>query len=251
MAAPQPGSEPAAPLASESQLAQLVAVVEGELLAGLTLCSPDPHNPVELQRVPEPWRLLGRGNFAAVLLHPLHPRVVVKVYAPGRPGIEEEVEVYRRLGVHPAFSRCLHAGDGYLVLRRLEGVTFYECLHLGIPIPPQAIRDIDAALAHVGSLGLYGHDVHGRNVILHEGRGRIVDVSDFLNPEPCRAWRDLRWAYWVLYRPLILPLRLRASRSLLNGVRRAYRIVRRLLGEGARQGGARSPAPGSGPAGRR
>lgn len=71
-------------------------------------------------------------------------------------------------------------------------------------------------------------DVHGHNVMLHQGRGLVVDISDFLNPEPCRAWRDLRWAYRRIYRPLIAPLRLRVPGTLLDGVRRNYRLFRRL-----------------------
>jgi hypothetical protein len=150
------------------------------------------------------------------------------VYGPGRPGLEQEAEVYRRIGSHPAFSQCFHVGDGYLVLRRLHGTTLYDCLRQGIPIPPRVIADVDGALAYATGRGLYAHDVHGRNVMLHQGRGVIVDISDFLNPEPCRAWRDLRWAYRMVYCPLIAPLRLRVPGAVLDGVRRGYRRLRRL-----------------------
>lgn len=64
--------------------------------------------------------------------------------------------------------------------------------------------------------------------MLHRGRGLIVDISDFLNPQPCRAWQDLRWAYSTFYRPLIGHLRLRVPGSVLDGVRRSYRLVRRI-----------------------
>jgi hypothetical protein len=114
------------------------------------------------------------------------------------------------------------------VLRRLHGTTLDDCLRLGIPIPPQAIEDIDAAIAYAVSRGLHSHDGDGRNVMLHRGRGLIVDISDFLNPEPCRAWQDLRWAYHILYRPLIAPLKRRAPGPVLDGVRRTYRLYRQL-----------------------
>jgi hypothetical protein len=52
-----------------------------------------------------------------VLHHPQHPDLVVKVYGPGRPGLDQEAEVYRQIGFHPAFSQCFSVGDGYLVLR--------------------------------------------------------------------------------------------------------------------------------------
>ncbi|MEO1003350.1 MAG: serine/threonine protein kinase [Cyanobacteria bacterium J06638_7] len=203
-------------------------LVETELLPGLLIRSLHPHDPVVVERLPAPWRALGSGNYAAVLLHPQHSGLVVKVYAPGRPGLPQEAEVYRRIGIHPAFSVCHHVGGSYLVLKRLHGTTLYNCVRQGVPIPLQVIRDIDAAIAYAQSRGLHGHDVHGRNVLLHRDRGRIVDISDFLNPEPCFAWRDLRRAYHLIYRPLIAPLRLRVPTPLLERLRRGYRLYRRL-----------------------
>ena len=221
------------PLARHDQLPQFLECVHNQLLPDLQLQSVDPHDPVQVVNLPSPWRILGCGNYAAVVHHPRHPELVVKVYAPGRTGLADEAEVYRRIGNHPAYSQCFHVGASFLVLRRLHGVTLYDCVRKGVPIPPQAIDDVDRALDHARARGLHGHDVHGRNVMVHDGRGLIVDISDFLNPEPCTAWRDLRLAYYLLYRPLIAPLRLRAPAPLLNGVRRAYRLYRRLRGRRA------------------
>lgn len=207
--------------------------MEAELLAELRLASVDPHDPVKIEALPVPWTVLGCGNYAAVFAHPQHPGLVVKVYAPGRRGLEMEAEVYQRIGLHPAYSQCFHRGNGYLLLRRLHGTTFYDCVRLGIVIPRQAIEDIEAALAYAAARGLRGHDVHGRNLMLCCGRGAVVDVSDFLNPLPCHAWRDLRWGYYWLYRPLIAPLRLRIPTPFLDALRHAYRLYRRLL-EGGR-----------------
>lgn len=212
------------------RLPELLELVHGQLLPELRIHSPDPHDPVRVLHLPPAWRTLGCGNYAAVLHHPQHPDLVVKVYGPARPGLEQEAEVYRRIGRHRAFSQCFHAGQGFLVLRRLQGTTLYDCLRRGIPIPAQVIEDVDAALAYAVGRGLHGHDVHGRNVMLHRGRGLIVDVSDFLNPLPCHAWQDLRWAYRTLYQPLIAPLNLRAPGPLLDGVRRSYRLWRNLHG---------------------
>lgn len=206
----------------------LINCIDRDLLPNLWLESLDPHDPIVVHQVPPPWRLVGAGNYAAVFAHPDAPDWVVKVYAPDRPGFEEEVEVYRRLGDHPAFSACLYARDNFLVLRRLRGVTLYDCVRLGIRIPPQVIRDIDAALAYARSRGLNPHDVHGRNVMMYEGRGLVVDISDFLHPDDCAAWEDLKRAYYCLYLPVIAPLRLRIPNWLLNGVRKGYRLFRRL-----------------------
>ena len=65
-----------------------------QLLPSLQIESVNPRNPIKVSYLPEPWRLLGKGNYAAVVYHPNHPESVVKIYAPGRPGYEEEVEVY-------------------------------------------------------------------------------------------------------------------------------------------------------------
>jgi hypothetical protein len=92
------------------------------------------------------------------------------------------------------------------------------------------IRDIDAALNDIRCRGLFPHDVHGRNVMQNDGRGLVVDVSDFLNSEPCRAWKDVKWAYWWVYRPFFRPLGLPIPYVVLDGVRTGYRIFRRFLG---------------------
>jgi hypothetical protein len=207
----------------------LVDRIEQTLLPQLDIISASPVDPIVARHVPAPWELVGCGNYAAVLLHPEFPAVIVKVYAPGRPGIEQESEVYRRLGKHPAFAQCEYAGPNYLILMRLYGVTLYDCLHLGKRIPVQVIRDIDQALDYARSRGLFPHDVHGRNVMMHDRRGLVVDVSDFLKQEDCRAWRDLRWAYYWIYRPLFYPLGLRVPYFALDLLRASYRRSRQLM----------------------
>lgn len=207
----------------------LIESIYQELLPNLQLESLDPHDPVVVHQVPEPWQVLGVGNYAAVFCHPDYPDNVVKIYAPGRPGLDEEREVYRRLGSHPAFSECFYAGENFLVLKRLHGKTLYDCMHLGLPIPKRVIDDVDRALDYARKCGLYPHDVHGRNVMMREGRGLVVDVSDFLHEDPCSAWDNLKTAYYWLYRPILRPLRLRVPYVVLDMVRKGYRFLRRLL----------------------
>ncbi|MGQ9869265.1 serine/threonine protein kinase [Leptodesmis sp.] len=197
------------------------------LLPGVKIASLDPHNPVIVHYVPSPWQVLGTGNYAAVFYHPDFPDQVVKIYAPGRPGHQEEIQVYRRLGSHPAFSQLLYTGDEFLVLKRLHGITLYDAMHLGIPIPKQVIQDIDEALRYARQRGLFPHDVHGRNVMMQDGRGLVVDVSDFLHQETCSAWKDLKTAYYWLYRPFLSPLRVRVPYFMLDLVRLVYRLWRR------------------------
>lgn len=205
--------------------------VEEELLPALRVESRVPTEPVVVVHLPEPWCVVGAGNYAAVLAHPEHPEWVVKVYAPGRPGADEEKEVYRILGEHPAYSRCLFAGDDYLVLGRLEGVTLFEALRRGLPIPERVIRDVDEALEYARGRGLRPHDVHGRNVMMKDGRGFVVDISDFLHDDPCSRWRDLKRAYYWLYRPIVMRLGIPVPRRVLDLVRAAHRACRRIVPE--------------------
>lgn len=209
----------------KSHISQLVGSIQFELLPKLRIKSVNPHDPIEVGYIPTPWKLVGAGNYAAVFCHPSQPDLVVKIYAPGRPGFEEEVEVYRRLGPHPAFSECFYAKDGYLVLRRLYGITLYDCMNLGILIPRKVIQDIDRALDYARDRDLFPHDIHGRNVMMQEGRGLVVDISDFLEEEECSKWENLKRAYYLLYRPLISPFRLKVPYRVLNVVRKSYQVV--------------------------
>jgi hypothetical protein len=206
---------------------QLINKIYQELLSGIEIESVDPHNPVVVRQFPAPWQQLGAGNYAAVFYHPDYPNQVVKIYAPGRPGFEEEREVYRRLGSHPAFSECFYAEKNFLVLKRLHGVTLYDCMHLGLRIPEQVIEDIDQALDYACDRGLHPHDVHGRNVMMLNGRGLVVDVSDFLHKEECSAWKNLKTAYYWFYLPVLSHLRLQVPYFVLDIVRAGYRLFRR------------------------
>lgn len=189
----------------------------------------EPHNPVQVAQIPQPWQLVGTGNYAAVFTHNDYQDIVVKIYASGREGWKEEVEVYRRLGHHPAFSECFDAEPNWLILKRLHGITLYDCLNLGITIPRQVIKDIDLALDYAKSKGLTPHDVHGRNVMMGENQGLVVDVSDFLKSSPCWAWKDLKKAYYWLYLPLFSWHKLSVPYWCLDQIRTGYRFYRHVI----------------------
>jgi len=209
-------------------LKQFCDLLNVELRPNVDIISEDHHHPVAVKDYPEPWECLGKGNYAAVFNHPDFPEWVVKIYAKNRTGFTEEAEVYQRLGSHPAFSECYYAKDEMLVLKRLYGTTLYDCAHQGIPIPKQVIQDIDQALIDAKQCGLNPHDIHGKNVMVAaNNRGLVVDISDFLKPEPCYAWQDLKRAYYWLYRPFIAGLRLKIPYALLDQVRTAYRVWRK------------------------
>jgi len=80
--------------------------------------------------------------------------------------------------------------------------------------------------------------MHGRKLMLHRGRGLIMDISDFLNPAPCRALLEPRWAYQWIYRPVIAPKGMRAPAPLLNGsLDKGYQVYLRLMSVSAADGG--------------
>jgi hypothetical protein len=206
----------------------LLDQIDQTLLPHLDIESVDSHDPVVVRHIPSPWYLVGAGNYAAVFSHPDYPHQVVKIYAPNRPGFEEEREVYWRLGSHPAFSECFYANENMLILKRLSGITLYDCFHKGVRIPRRVIRDIDRALDYARDRGLYPHDIHARNAMMFQGRGLVVDVSDFLHRDRCSKWEHFKRVYYWLYLPIMAPLRLRIPLSLLDFIRRTYRRVCRL-----------------------
>jgi hypothetical protein len=211
---------------------RLLVLVRKELLPELSVESVSQADPVILKRLPHPWKHLGTGNYAVVVQHPDYPRYAVKVYAPDRPGIEEEVEVYRRLGSHPAFSECYAAGENFLILKRLEGRTLYECLEKGIRIPRQVIRDVDQALDYARARGLHPHDVHAKNVMMNQnGRGLVPDVSDFLKQEYCGMWEDFKRAYNRIYVPIAGRWMFPVPSRVMEAIRKGYRMWRKRVDE--------------------
>lgn len=210
-----------------SGMEKLLKQITDELLGQVIIESVNPLEPVVVRNVPKPWKILGTGNYAAVFCRQGAEAYAVKIYAPGRPGIGEEAEVYRSLGRHPAYSECYYAETDFLILKRLGGVTFYDAMKRGILIPGQAIEDIDNALKYARSRGLRPHDIHAKNVMLRDGRGLIVDISDFLKDDDCSMWEDFKRLYYRLYWPVasrrVFPL----PRPVLETVRRGYQLWRR------------------------
>lgn len=206
----------------------LIETIENELLPNLKFESVCPYDPVIVYSVPKPWEVIGTGNYAAVLTHPKYQEVVVKIYAPGRLGLNEEAEVYRKIGVHPAYSQCLRTGENYLVLKFLKGITLFDCLRKGIRIPQDVIEDIDQALEYAKEQGLYPHDIHPKNVMMINKRGAVVDISDFHKRGECSKWKDFKKAYYKIYRPIFHKFPIPFPSVLLEAVRKGYRLYKNM-----------------------
>jgi hypothetical protein len=190
--------------------------------------SRNPFDPVCPVNTPFPWKILGCGNYAAVFYHPDYPSYVVKIYGREEQGLLEEKKVYERLGEHPGYSVCYYTESRILILKRIEGITLYDCVHKGVRIPESIIHDIDVALSYAEKRGLVPSDVHGKNVMISHGKGIIVDVSDFYKKEPCRKWKDLRKAYFKIYKPFLYRFPIRIPYFVLNMIRVGYRYYRKL-----------------------
>lgn len=213
-----------------NSIENIINIITKQLLPELSLQSINPNDPIVVQNVPLPWILLGSGNYASVLCHPDFPEFAIKIYAKGKLGIKEEIEVYEKLGIHPAYSQCYYSCNNFLILKRLKGETLYNCLNKGIFIPPSVINDIDEALEYARHQGLNPHDVHVKNVMMLNGKGVIVDVSDFYKNEPCYLWEDFKKTYFKIYLPMFGKFHIPISDFLLNSIRKGYRFYKKHIG---------------------
>ena len=134
---------------------------------------------------------IGFGTDAAVFRHLFAPTYAFKVYADEKLiKLENEKKVYQIIGDSPFFPTFYEAGDRYLVLSFEEGITLYDCLLQGIYIPFQVINDVEEARKFVRHKGLNPRDIHLKNILLQNGRAKIVDVSEYL-----KIGKDYRWEY--------------------------------------------------------
>ncbi|MCB8817474.1 RIO1 family regulatory kinase/ATPase domain-containing protein [Desulfosporosinus shakirovi] len=83
-------------------------------------------------------------------------------------------------------------GFDFLVIRFEEGITLYDCLLKGIHIPKQVIEDVDNAINYVLGKGLNPRDIHLKNILLQEGKAKLLDVSEYMKPGNDKRWEYLK-----------------------------------------------------------
>jgi hypothetical protein len=190
---PSRGHAPLALAPEPDAVEQLLRAIRIRACAG--------NEPIVIEHLPAPLRLLGRGTDAVVVQHPGLPERAFKVYAPETVGcLADEYHAYQRLAGSPYFAACLGRGAFYLVLSYEPGPTLYECLVQGIPVPEQAMADVEAARDCARQVGLHPKDVHLKNVLLQGNRARIVDVSKYVAPgDEDRVWDHLAEGYLRFY----------------------------------------------------
>lgn len=174
------------------EIAQLVETVRVE--------SVTPRDPIHVRAFPDNWRCVGVGTSAAVFQPKKYSDVSVKVYADTHAWIaRSEAEIYKQLGDSPFFPHFYGGGENFLLISYRPGSNLYDCLIQGISIPEQVIFDVDEAIAYAREQGLNPSDIHIKNIILHEGRGFLVDVSDYRKEKECKRWETLKQAYYDYY----------------------------------------------------
>ncbi|PEL07682.1 serine/threonine protein kinase [Bacillus sp. AFS017336] len=202
-------------------------LIENELITNVNLKSEHPNDPIVVRNIPDGWKCIGSGNYAAVFMHHSEPNVVVKVYGKDLHGLEKEVQVYKQLGEHPAYSKLILNGEKYLVLKRLAGITLYDAVAKGERIPESVIKDINIALKYAKNRGLNPYDVHGKNVMMKDGRGYVVDISDFYKKGKDDKWDDLVKAYYKLYKKTLYKVPIKVPLKLLDFTRHSYRFYKK------------------------
>jgi hypothetical protein len=143
------------------------------------------------------------GTDAAVFQYIHNPTYAFKLFADDKKGkIQIEASVYEVLAGSSYFPKCYAANDRYLVLSFESGITLYDCLIQGIRIPSQVIQDVENAREYARKNNLNPRDIHLKNILLQNGRAKVIDVSEYINKGNDHRWEDLKKAHDEYY-PLI------------------------------------------------
>ena len=133
-----------------------------------------------LQSKHENLELVGIGRSAFVFKIKSTEKVLKVFFSPFIAVAKEEAQIYRKLQGIDYFPTLYEAGENYLVIDYLNGLTFFECLSRGIVISPQYIKEVDQALLRARQRGLNPSDIHLRNLFLtSSGEIKVIDVARF------------------------------------------------------------------------
>ncbi|MDN7241188.1 serine/threonine protein kinase [Planococcus sp. N028] len=169
-------------------------------LSAISVSSNPNNEPVTIYGSSPDLKCIGVGTDAAVFQSLTAPSYAFKVYAEEKlDKIKAEEHVYSILGSSPFFSTCYASTEKYLVMTYEDGPTFFDCLLQGITIPEQAIQDVETARSYVREKGLNPRDIHLKNILLQNGRAKILDVSEYIHPGNDFRWEHLKRAYDEYY----------------------------------------------------
>jgi len=170
------------------------------VLRQVTVTGSEQNEEVAVAGVPEGLQCIGTGTDAAVFTWDGAPGYAYKIYSDlAVPKLEVERDVYERLRGIPYYPVYYGEGTNYIVISHERGVTLQDCLIEGIPVPEQAILDVEEARSLVRERGLNPRDIHLKNVLLQEGRAKVLDVSEYVLDGNDKRWEHLVWAYRTFY----------------------------------------------------
>jgi hypothetical protein len=160
-------------------------------LRGVKVSSTGENELVSLKGNSDAFTCIGVGTDAAVFRFLQLPHLAFKVFSEDKiDKKDQEIEVYLKLGRSEYFPEYYGSGSNFLVISYEEGITLHDCLLKGIYIPPQVVHDVDNARHYASKRGLNPRDIHLKNILLHEGRAKILDVSEYM-----KSGNDNRWQY--------------------------------------------------------
>jgi len=151
---------------------------------------------VTVKKNSDAFECVGVGTDAAVFRFIDNPSYAFKVFSNEKiDKIAVETDVYLKLGHSEYYPLYYGNGSNFLVISYEEGLTLYDCLLKGVHIPEQVIHDVDNARRYAFEQGLNPRDIHLKNILLHQGRAKIIDVSEYLKPGNDKRWEYLKEGY--------------------------------------------------------
>jgi hypothetical protein len=169
-------------------------------LSNVAVSSNPDNQPVTITGGHDRLRCVGVGTDAAVFQHLDVPGYAFKLYAEDKASkIKIEEKVYNIIGDSPFFSTCYAAYDTFLVLSYEEGITLFDCILQGVHIPQQVVNDVEDARNYVRTQGLNPRDIHLKNILMQDGRAKIIDVSEYVLPGNDFRWEHLKKGYEEYY----------------------------------------------------
>ncbi|KGX92847.1 serine/threonine protein kinase [Pontibacillus halophilus JSM 076056 = DSM 19796] len=158
------------------------------------------NNLVKIEYYPPSLECVGIGTDAAVFRHMDYPTYAFKIYTPTTDYKRlMERRVYVELDGSPYFPTYYGDEERYLVISYEEGPTLFDCLLRGIPIEQQVVSDVESARETLLHKGLNPRDIHLKNIINQNGRAKLLDVSEYLQPGNDYRWEYLKKGYESYY----------------------------------------------------
>lgn len=165
---------------------------------------------------------VGEGR-SAFVFRIKHTRKVIKIFFPEYSFIaKEEADIYRQLEGVPYYPCLYAAGNNYIVIDYIEGMTLFSCLTKGKRITAQHIEEIDKALELARAQGLNPSDIHLRNILItNDEKIMLIDVARFRQRKRCKQWTDLKMSYEKYYTLPLFPKKI--SPFILNKIAELYK----------------------------